>query len=219
MSKHLQRQIEALKQKILLVGTIVEDAIAKAISALVNRNGDLARSVIEADAEIDRMEVDVEEECLKVLALYQPVAADLRFVVAVLKINNDLERMGDLARNIAKRVAYLASHERIELPAEFRSMASKAQTMVRLSLDALVNRDTLIARQIRDDDDEVDAMQRIIRDRIESQIKQKPEKLDLYMRLMSVSRHLERLADMATNVAEDVIYMVEGDIVRHRASD
>ncbi len=189
MSKHLQRQIEALKQKILLVGTIVEDAIAKAISALVNRNGDLARSVIEADAEIDRMEVDVEEECLKVLALYQPVAADLRFVVAVLKINNDLERMGDLARNIAKRVAYLASHERIELPAEFRSMASKAQTMVRLSLDALVNRDTLIARQIRDDDDEVDAMQRIIRDRIESQIKQKPEKLDLYMRLMSVSRH------------------------------
>ena len=130
MSKHLQRQIEALKQKILLVGTIVEDAIAKAISALVNRNGDLARNVIEADAEIDRMEVDVEEECLKVLALYQPVAADLRFVVAVLKINNDLERMGDLARNIAKRVAYLASHDRIDLPSEFRGMAAKAQGMV-----------------------------------------------------------------------------------------
>ncbi len=96
MSKHLQHQIEALKQKILLVGTLVEDAIAKAISALVNRNGDLARAIIERDDEIDRMEVDVEEECLKVLALYQPVAADLRFVVAVLKINNDLERMGDL---------------------------------------------------------------------------------------------------------------------------
>ena len=167
MSKHLQHQIEALKQKILLVGTLVEDAIAKAISALVNRNGDLARGIIERDAEIDRMEVDVEEECLKVLALYQPVAADLRFVVAVLKINNDLERMGDLARNIAKRVAYLAAHERIDLPAEFRGMAAKAQSMVRRSLDALVNRDTLIARQIRDDDDEVDAMQRIIRDRIE----------------------------------------------------
>ncbi len=143
MSKHLQHQIEALKQKILLVGTLVEDAIAKAISALVNRNGDLARGIIERDSEIDRMEVDVEEECLKVLALYQPVAADLRFVVAVLKINNDLERMGDLARNIAKRVAYLAAHERIELPAEFRGMAAKAQSMVRRSLDALVNRDTL----------------------------------------------------------------------------
>lgn len=216
MSKHLQHQIEALKQKILLVGTLVEDAIAKAISALVNRNGDLARAIIERDDEIDRMEVDVEEECLKVLALYQPVAADLRFVVAVLKINNDLERMGDLARNIAKRVAYLASHERVELPAEFRGMAAQAQSMVRRSLDALVNRDTLIARQIRDDDDEVDAVQRIIRDRIQSQMRQSPEKLDLYMRLLSVSRHLERLADMATNVAEDVIYMVEGDIVRHR---
>ncbi|HEY1598469.1 MAG TPA: phosphate signaling complex protein PhoU [Pirellulales bacterium] len=219
MSKHLQRQIEVLKEKILLVGTLVEDAIAKAISALVNRNGDLARSIIERDSEIDRMEVDVEEECLKVLALYQPVAADLRFVVAVLKINNDLERMGDLARNIAKRVAYLASHERIDLPAEFRSMASKAQSMVRRSLDALVNRDTLIARQIRDDDDEVDAMQRIIRDRIETQIRQDPERFELYMRLLSASKHLERLADMATNIAEDVIYMVEGDIVRHRTGD
>ncbi|HZZ79090.1 MAG TPA: phosphate signaling complex protein PhoU [Gemmataceae bacterium] len=216
MSKHLQHQIEALKQKILLVGTLVEDAIAKAISALVNRNGDLARAIIERDDEIDRMEVDVEEECLKVLALYQPVAADLRFVVAVLKINNDLERMGDLARNIAKRVAYLAAHERVELPAEFRGMAAQAQSMVRRSLDALVNRDTLIARQIRDDDDEVDAVQRIIRDRIQSQMRQSPDKLDLYMRLLSVSRHLERLADMATNVADDVIYMVEGDIVRHR---
>jgi len=219
MSKHLQHQIEALKQKILIVGTLVEDAIAKAISALVNRNGNLARSIIETDAEINRMEVDVEEECLKVLALYQPVAADLRFVVAVLKINNDLERMGDLARNIAKRVAYLASHERIDLPAEFRGMAAMAQSMVRRSLDALVNRDTAIAQSIREDDDEVDALQRIIRDRIESQIRQSPDKLELFMRLLSVSRHLERLADMATNVAEDVIYMVEGDIVRHRASD
>ncbi len=219
MSKHLQRQIEALKQKILTVGTLVEDAIAKAISALVNRNGDLAREVIDSDSEIDRMEVDVEEECLKVLALYQPVAADLRFVVAVLKINNDLERMGDLARNIAKRVAYLAAHERIDLPAEFRGMASKAQGMVKRSLDALVNSDTLLARQIRDEDDEVDSLQRVIRDRIEMQMRQSPEKLELLMRLMSVSRHLERLADMATNVAEDVIYMVEGDIVRHRAAE
>jgi len=219
MSKHLQRQIEALKQKILSVGTLVEDAIAKAISALVNRNGDLAREVIDSDSEIDRMEVDVEEECLKVLALYQPVAADLRFVVAVLKINNDLERMGDLARNIAKRVAYLASHDRIDLPTEFRGMAAKAQGMVKRSLDALVNSDTLLARQIRDEDDEVDSLQRVIRDRIETQMRQSPEKLELLMRLMSVSRHLERLADMATNVAEDVIYMVEGDIVRHRAAE
>ncbi len=198
---------------------MVEEAIAKAISALVNRNGELARAVIDADTEIDRMEVDVEEECLKILALYQPVAADLRFVVAVLKINNDLERMGDLARNIAKRVAFLASHERIDLPGEFRVMASKAQSMVKQSLDALVNSDTSFARKVRDDDDEVDALQRTIRTKVEEQMRRSPDQLDSLMRLMSVSRHLERLADMATNVAEDVIYMVEGDIVRHRAEN
>ena len=217
MAKHLQRQIEALKQKILLVGTLVEEAIAKAISALVSRNGELARTVIDADNEIDRMEVDVEEECLKILALYQPVAADLRFVVAVLKINNDLERMGDLARNIAKRVAFLASHERVDLPGEFRVMAGKAQAMVKQSLDALVNSDTTLARRIRDEDDEVDALQRTIRDRIEAQMRASPDRMESLMRLMSVSRHLERLADMSTNVAEDVIYMVEGEIVRHRS--
>jgi len=195
----------------------VDEAIAKAISALVSRNGELARAVIDADTEIDRMEVDVEEECLKILALYQPVAADLRFVVAVLKINNDLERMGDLARNIAKRVAFLAAHERIDLPGEFRVMAGKAQSMVKQSLDALVNSDTSLARMVRDEDDEVDALQRTIRDRIEAQMRTSPERMESLMRLISVSRHLERLADMATNVAEDVIYMVEGDIVRHRA--
>jgi phosphate transport system protein len=219
MAKHLERQIDVLNQKILMVGTLVEEAIAKAISALVNRNAELARKVIESDDAIDHMEVDVEEECLKVLALYQPVAADLRFVVAVLKINNDLERMGDLARNIAKRVAYLAAREPVDLPPEFRAMAAKAQSMVRRSLDALVNRDATLARQIRDDDDEVDEMQRSIRDRIERSIKANPTKTELFMRLISVTRHLERLADMATNVAEDVIYMVEGEIVRHRGEE
>ena len=136
---HLQRQIETLKQKILFVGTLVEEAIAKAISALMNRDRNLARSVIDEDAEIDRMEVDVEEECLKTLALYQPVAADLRFVVAVLKINNDLERMGDLAKNIAKRVMFLTQCERIDLPADFRSWPPRRRRWSKQSLDALVN--------------------------------------------------------------------------------
>ena len=136
MAVHLQRQIESLKQKILFVGTLVEEALAKSVSALVNRDRNLARAVIDQDAEIDRMEVDVEEEVLKTLALYQPVAADLRFVVAVLKINNDLERMGDLAKNIAKRVLFLTQCERIDLPGDFRSMATKTQAMVKHSLDA-----------------------------------------------------------------------------------
>src|SRR3954452_13862357 len=115
MTKHIQRQIEVLKQKILYVGTLVEEAIAKAITALINRDAGLAQKAINSDNDIDRMEVDVEEECLKIFALYQPVAADLRFVVAVRKINNDLERMGDLAQNIAKPVVYLAKADPMDL--------------------------------------------------------------------------------------------------------
>ncbi len=215
MAKQLPRQIDGLKQKILFVGTLVEEAIAKAISALSSRDRNLANAVIEADAEIDRMEVDVEEEVLKILALYQPVAADLRFVVAVLKINNDLERMGDLAKNVAKRVVFLANCDRFDLPVDFRGMAMLAQSMVKRSLDALVNSDPALAQKVRESDDEVDVMRRVIENQIEEQIATHPERTDCLLRLASVARHLERIADMATNIAEDVIYMVEGEIVRH----
>ena len=216
MTKHIQRQTEVLKQKILYVGTLVEEAIAKAIAALINRDASLANKIIEADNVIDRMEVDVEEECLKILALYQPVAADLRFVVAVLKINNDLERMGDLAQNIAKRVVYLAKADPMDLAIDFRSMAAKAQNMVKQSLDALVNADTALARQVRAEDDEVDQARQRIRKQILDAIRKHPDRVEYLLKFNSVSKHLERLADMATNVAEDVIYMVEGEIVRHR---
>jgi phosphate transport system protein len=217
MTKHIQRQIEVLKQKILYVGTLVEEAIAKAITALINRDAVLARKVIEADNTIDRMEVDVEEECLKIFALYQPVAADLRFVVAVLKINNDLERMGDLAQNIAKRVVYISKSDPIaDLNVDFRSMAAKAQTMVKQSLDALVNSDTALAKQVRAEDDEVDHAREIIRNQMMEAIRRHPDRVEYLLKFNSISRHLERLADMATNVAEDVIYMVEGEIVRHQ---
>ena len=216
MTKHIQRQTEVLKQKILYVGTLVEEAIAKAIAALINRDATLAKKVIDADNDVDRMEVDVEEECLKILALYQPVAADLRFVVAVLKINNDLERMGDLAQNIAKRVVYLSKADPMELPIDFRSMAAKSQVMVKQSLDALVNSDAALARQVRGEDDEVDRARQQIRDQIMEAIRKHPTRVEYLLKLNSVSKHLERLADMATNVAEDVIYMVEGEIVRHQ---
>jgi phosphate transport system protein len=218
MAKQLPRQIDALKQQILLVGALVEEAIAKAVSALIHRDRNMAKSVIQADDEIDRMEVDVEEEVLKILALYQPVAADLRFVVAVLKINNDLERMGDLATNIAKRVVFLTNAERFDLPVDFRGMAARVKSMVKESLDALVNADTLLAQRVRESDDEVDTSRRIIEKQIEQQIATHPERTDCLMSLSSVARHLERIADMATNIAEDVIYMVEGEIVRHHRS-
>jgi phosphate transport system protein len=219
MTKHIQRQIEVLKQKILYVGTLVEEAVAKAIVALINRDAMVGRKVIDADHVIDRMEVEVEEECLKILALYQPVAADLRFVVAVLKINNDLERMGDLAKNIAKRVEYLSKADPVDLPIDFRSMATKAQNMVKQALDALVNADTALARQVRSEDDEVDQARQRIRKQILDAIRKQPDKVEYFLKFNSVSKHLERLADMATNVAEDVIYMVEGEIVRHQHLD
>jgi len=161
----------------------------------------------------------VEEECLKVLALYQPVAADLRFVVAVLKINNDLERMGDLAKNIAKRVAQLAAGKPCELPQEIRTMAMKTQEMVKQCLDAVVNGDPTLARQVREEDDAVDMDRQKIRRRVLQGIKDDPEDVENLLRINSVSKHIERIADMATNIAEDVIYMAEGEIVRHRASE
>ena len=216
MTRHIERQIESLKERILRVGTLVEEAISKSITALINRDVPLAQRVMANDEEIDRMEVEVEEECLKILALYQPVAADLRFVVAVLKINNDLERMGDLAKNIAKRVAQLAG-QTIDLPAEIRSMAMQAQEMVKQCLDAVVRGDPALARQVREEDDAVDAARQRVQRRVMAGIKADPENAESLLRINSVSKHIERIADMATNIAEDVVYMVEGDIVRNRS--
>ena len=219
MAIHLQRQIEQLKERVLYEGAMVEGAIAKAVTALVNRDDALARRVFAEDLEIDRMEVEIEEECLKLLALYQPVAGDLRFVVAVLKMNNDLERMGDLAKNIAKRVVYLSRAEPIDLEIDFLPMAAKPQEMVKRSLDALVNADVTLANQVRQDDDALDEMRREIHERLRAAIRANPQQVDTLLKLYSVAKHLERLGDMATNIAEDVIYMVEGEIVRHQEAD
>ena len=217
MTRHIERQIEHLKERILRLGTLVEEAISKSITALINRDVPLAQRVMANDEEIDRMEVEVEEECLKLLALYQPVAADLRLVVAMLKINNYLERMGDLAKNIAKRVSQLAEHKPLDLPPEIRTMAMQAQDMVKQCLDAVVRGDPALARLVREEDDLVDDGRQRIQRRVMQGIKDDPEAVESLLRINSVSKHIERIADMATNIAEDVIYMVEGEIVRHRS--
>ena len=219
MTKHIERQIATLKERIQRVGTLVEEAISKSITAVINLDQGLAQRVLDNDEQIDRMEVEVEEECLKILALYQPVAADLRFVVSTLKINNDLERMGDLAKNIAKRVSQLAAGRPCPLPPEIRTMAMQTQEMVKQSLDAVVNADPALARQVREEDDAVDAARQKIRRRVMQTLQEGTDDVESLLRMNSVSKHIERIADMATNVAEDVIYMVEGEIVRHRASD
>jgi phosphate transport system protein len=216
MSQHFIREIETLKKKLLAVGAMVEESIAKAIAAVMKHDAELAQQVAEGDDEIDQMEVEVEEDCLKILALYQPVAIDLRFVVAVLKINNDLERMADLAVNIARRAEYLAVYTDVDLPSNLTEMANKTQDMVKHSLDALVQEDTALARQVCVADREVDQHNRAMHVRIQQEIRAHPEQVERLIHTLSVSRHLERIADLATNVAEDVIYTVQGEIVRHR---
>jgi phosphate transport system protein len=216
---HLQREMERLKNRVLHLSAVVEESTHKAVKSLEERNRRLAQQVIENDIEIDKMEVEIEEECLKILALHQPVAVDLRFIIAVLKINNGLERIGDIAVNIAERATFLATRKRLDIPFDFYKMAEKAQSMLKRSLDALMKMDPNMARDVCASDDEVDAMNREMYLQVEDGIRKHPDRVKSLMHLLSASRHLERMADLATNIAEDVIYLTEGEIVRHRAED
>ena len=217
MSIHLQREIDKLKRDLLLICSIVEEQVQKAIRALFDRDTELAQEVQAMDEDVDRREINLEEECLKTLALHQPVAINLRQLIAALKINNDLERIGDMAVNIARKAAALAAETAIEIPADFADMGEQTQAMLRKSLDSLVQMDAALARDVCACDDEVDQLKKKIRNQIEEQIRQDPERIGSMLRLLSVSRNLERIADCAVNIAEDVIYMVDGRIVRHQA--
>jgi phosphate transport system protein len=216
MSRHLHTETTHLKRKILQLGAIVEDAVQRAVLAFLESDIQLANQVIEHDRKIDLFEVEIEEDCLKVLALHQPVAIDLRFVVSVLKMDNDIERIGDLAVNIAERAIMVAKHPQIPPPFHVQTMAQQARLMLRGALDAMVNKNIPLARQISNQDDEIDEMNRRTIETIHELIKKHPEHTEPYLLYLSVSRLLERLADYATNICEDVVYMVEGTIVRHR---
>jgi len=219
VSKHIRREISRLKKRVLALGAQVEEILYKAVRALEERDVNLAREVMESDEAIDQMEVDVEEECLKVLALHQPVAIDLRLIIAILKINNDLERVGDLAVNIAERTHFLATREKLDIPLDFVHMAGLAKEMLKKSLDALVTENAKLAHEVMAADDEVDAINRQMYQVIQDGIRSRPDRMPSLIHLLSVSRHLERIGDLATNIAEDVIYMIEGDIVRHRTEN
>ena len=219
MTVHMKREINKLKSELLSLCKVVEESFRQAVKSIQKRDAKLAKKVIEADIKIDQMEVDVEEECLKILALHQPVAVDLRFIITALKINSDLERIGDLAVNIAERSQFLAAQAEINVLFDFNSMAEKTKSMLRKSLDALVNMDSKMAYEVCADDDEVDTINRKMYNQVKDSIRSHPEWLESLIHLLSVSRHLERIADHATNIAEDVIYMVEGEIVRHRTED
>jgi len=218
MSKRLTREIGELRQEILRIGTAVDDRVRLAVASIRERDAILAARVIDGDREIDEMEVDLEEECLKVLALHHPLAVDLRYIIALLKINNDLERVGDLAVSIAERSAVLASLPPFRMPIDLDAMAAQTQDMLRRSLDALVLLDAEAAREVCRRDRIVDDFHRETYRIVRREIQEDPKGLDPMIHLLNVSRLLERIADHATNIAEDVIYLSEGEIVRHRAS-
>lgn len=215
MSKHLQRDLDNLQRDLLKMAASVEEAIHKAIRALQEREVDLAREVMAGDNEIDQEENHVEEECLKILALHQPVAVDLRRIAAALKINTELERMADLAEDIAERAQHLAQMPVIPIPEKLQRMTDLTATMVHQSLDAFVNLDARLARRVCRLDDEVDRYNCEIIEELIGMMQRSPAMVEPGMSLFSATRHLERIADHATNVAEDVVYLVEGNIIRH----
>jgi phosphate transport system protein len=216
VAKHLQRDLDYLKREILTVGAVVQDSIDNAILAFIHRRSDIAQEVIAGDDRIDALEVEIEEVCLKMLALHHPVATDLRFIVATMKVNNDLERMGDLAVNIAQRALYLGEHEPIAIPTSLRIMAEGVRSMVRGCLDALVELDTDLARKVCLEDGPVDDALREMFQIMEGVMMEDQSCVRRAIQILSASRNLERIADLATNIAEDVVFMVEGEVVRHR---
>jgi phosphate transport system protein len=218
MSKHFERDLENLQHELLSLSGGVEQMVVKANRALHDRNWELAEQVISADNPIDLHEVRIEDECLKILALHQPVAVDLRRVATTLKVNNDLERIADLAVNIAQRAQALVDFPEFHMPALADQMAELATTMLREALDALVELDSTAARRVCARDDEMDALNRKVIDELVERMQANPKLVPAGIHCFSASRHLERIADHATNIAEDVIYLVEGEIARHNRS-
>ena len=216
MTVHMLRELDKLKKMILALSAMVEESVQQGVLALVKRDEPLAHKVLAMGKQVNQLEVDLEEECLKILALHQPVAADLRFIVAVLKINNDLERINDLAGNLASRSLELMSDVKIEPPFNVVEMSSAVEDILRKSLDALVNLDERLAWKAIQLDDGVDRLHKNSFDMVKEQITRQPEHIDGLISYLSISRYLERIADLATNVAEDVIYLVDGRIVRHK---
>jgi phosphate transport system protein len=216
MVLHLHREIEKLKKQIVLLAGVVESRVAEAVRAVGLHDDALAEQIRQSDVDIDQAEVDVEEECLKVLALHQPVAIDLRFIVAVLKINSDLERIGDEAANIAGRALRINAAPLPESRIDLEAISIRVQRMLKKSLDALVNLDVSKAHDVRSSDDEIDDLVHRQFEIVKEDMRAHPGQIDTLVEYMRIFRYLERIADHATNIAEDVVYMIEGEIVRHK---
>jgi phosphate transport system protein len=217
MAKHLEKELDRLRKLIYTLGARVDESLELAVKSFQDNDEELANKVIEGDHQIDDMEVEVEEECLKALALYQPVAIDLRFIIAVMKMNNDLERIGDLAADIAKNGIYINQAAKPKIPLDLYQMTYLAKAIVRKSLDSLLNIDAYLAREVLKDDEEINAMKAEMKVEIIEALQRDPDHAEILTTLLAVTNRLERIGDHACNLAEDVIYMVEAEIVRHQS--
>jgi len=215
MTRHFHEELEALKQTLLAMGGLVEDQIRHVMQALLDRDDTLAREVIERDRRVNAYDVEVDEQCVELLALHQPTAGDLRFITTAMKIVTDLERIGDQAVNIGQRVIELNREPQLKPYIDLPRMATRAQAMVKESLGAFVARDTDLARRVCGEDEEVDALKEQIFRELLTFMMEDPRSIPRAIRLILISRFMERVADHATNIAEMVIYLVEGKMVRH----
>lgn len=216
MPQHIRREIENLKKLILDLSAMVEENVYNSVNSIGKRDSRIAKKTIESDSEVNEMEMNIEEECLKVLALYQPVATELRFIVMLMKINADLERISDIARNIAERSLHLADKEKVDIPFNFSEMADITMWMLKKSMDAFVNQDLELAQSVTSRDDEVDEINRHMYDRVKTDVRENIANLDQLVDILCISKNLERIADHSVNIAEDIIYMISGKIVRHK---
>ena len=219
MSRHLQKDVDFIHHRLLTLFGVVEQMIDKAVRALCEQKVDLAAEVIATDHEVNQAEVEIEEECLKILALHQPVAIDLRRVACVFKINSDIERIADLACNVAERAHCMHQQPYFPIPDELPLMAKQASKMVRMALDSFVEGDVELAKKVIQMDAVVDEANLAVIDELQGLMKQDSNLVESALHCFSASRHLERIADHAENIAEDVIYFVDGEIIRHRHDD
>ena len=215
MQRHFDEELKTLKEKILRMGAMVEEQIAYAIKALVERDSDRARRVIENDRRVNALDVEIDEDCLRLIALHQPMAGDLRFLTTAMKISTELERMSDLAENISERTIELNEEPQLKPYIDIPRMAEHAQRMVNESLNAFVNRDSNLARKVCRDDEFMDDLNQQIFRELLSFMLEDPHSISRAIRISFISKYLERLADHATNIAELVVYLVEGKIIRH----
>ena len=215
MPRHFHEELDGLKQTLLLMGALVEEQIRRVMQALVDRDDDAARAVIDRDREVNAYDVQIDEKCVELLALYQPTAGDLRFLTTAMKIVTDLERIGDQAVNIAQRALELSREPQLKPYIDLPRMADKAQRMVKESLDAYVGRDTALARRVCAEDSDVDALKEQIFRELLTFMMEDARTIPRAIRLILISRFLERVADHATNIAEMVIYLVDSKMVRH----